>query len=237
MAVLWESPTNLEHRDLRYGPGGPERAPAANGQYHFVKIKTTGTQPGYDVRDERGRAWSVKQGVEGRTEVVVSRLLWAVGYHQPYVYYLPEWTLTRDGQDARQPGGRFRLELTADRKTGEWSWRNNPFLGTRQMAGLFVLMVMVNNWDLKTEQNAIYQVGDEEEDAVYRYMVRDLGAALGKTSWFSFGTKDDPDDFTRSHSSRASTAIACGSTSRVRGVSRSSTPASRRMMWCGCAVF
>lgn len=65
------------------------------------------------------------------------------------------------------------------------------------MAGLFVLMVMLNNWDLKTAQNAVYQVADEEQDPRHWYMVRDLGASFGKTAWFSFGTKDDPEEFER----------------------------------------
>lgn len=195
MAPLWEAPADVAGRDLLYGPGGPRRAPAVNGRYDFVSVKETGTQPGYDVTDARGQAWSIKQGIEGRTEVVVSRLLSAVGYQQPYVYYLPRWTLTRDGKDTVQPGGRFRLEPATHEKIGEWSWRNNPFLSTRPMAGLFVLMVMVNNWDLKTAQNPVYQIADEDDKIRYWYLVRDLGASFGKTSWFSFGTKDDPDGF------------------------------------------
>jgi hypothetical protein len=195
MAELWEPPTDLERRDLLYGPGGSQRAPDPNGRFDFLRVKG-GTQPGYDVKDVRGQEWSVKQGVEGRTEVVVSRLLWALGYHQPYIYYVPEWTLTRDGEDTVQPAGRFRLEPLTQTKIGEWSWRNNPFHGTRPMAGLFVLMVMINNWDLKTAQNAIYEVSDADQYR-YAYMVRDLGASFGRTSWFSLGTKDDLSGFER----------------------------------------
>jgi hypothetical protein len=197
MAELWQAPTDLERRDLLHGPGGLQFAPDVNSRYDFLRVKETGTQPGYDVKDARGLEWSIKQGVEGRTEVVVSRFAWALGYHQPYLYYLPQWTLTRDGQDTLQPGGRFRLEPTTQRKIGDWSWRKNPFLGTRPMTGLFVLMVMVNNWDLKTAQNAVYEVVEEDQDARYWYMARDLGASFGRTSWFSLGTKDDPPAFER----------------------------------------
>ena len=40
-----------------------------------------------------GVEWSVKLGPEAHTEVVLSRVLSAVGYHQPPVYYLPAWQL------------------------------------------------------------------------------------------------------------------------------------------------
>src|SRR5215210_7459444 len=193
LTQLWEQPVDLEQRDLYYGPAGSGRAPSADKRYNFISIKETGTQPGYNVKDDQGREWSVKQGVESRIEVVVSRLVWAVGYHQPDIYYLPQWTLARDGRDTIQPAGRFRLESAALQKTGEWSWRNNPFLGSRQIAGLFVLMVMVNNWDLKTAQNALYESADGT--ATPRYVVRDLGAGFGRTWWFSLGTKDDPKRF------------------------------------------
>ena len=44
--------------------------------------------------------WSAKIGPEAQTEVVVSRILWGLGYHQPPIYYLPSWTLDRAATDA-----------------------------------------------------------------------------------------------------------------------------------------
>jgi hypothetical protein len=197
MAELWQEPADLERRDLFYGAGGSRRAPNPDEGFLFLSAKTTGTQPGYDVKDSRGREWSVKLGPESRTEIVVSRVVWAVGYHQPTSYYLPRWTLVREGRRSSLEGGRFRAEPADRKKVGVWSWRKSPFLGTRPLAGLFVLMVMFNNWDLKSAQNAIYQIGPDDEDAPQRFMVRDLGASLGKTAWPTFGTKDDPDEFER----------------------------------------
>jgi hypothetical protein len=197
MAELWVEPADLERRDLLRGPGAAGAAPNARERYEFLAMKTSGTQPGYDVKDAKGREWSVKLGDEGRVEVTVSRLVWAVGYHQPVVYHVPQWTLVRDGQASTQPGGRFRLEPPTHEKRGEWSWRENPFLGTRELAGLFVLMVMVNNWDLKSAQNALYEVKENGEAARTWYVVRDLGASLGQSAWLSFGSKDDPAGFER----------------------------------------
>ena len=194
MAELWEPPTDIQQRDLVLGVGGSRDAPDPDDLYEFEDQKAVGTQPGYDVKDSKGREWSVKLGPEAKPEVAVSRITWAIGYHQPSVYYLPRWTLVRDGKKIPQPGGRFRLDNT--KKIEEWSWRKNPFLPTRQLAGLFVWMVMVNNWDIKSQQNALYEMKDEKTPGPkHQYMVKDLGASLGRTAWPVGGSKADPDAF------------------------------------------
>jgi len=195
MAQLWEPPTDLEQRDLFFGSGGEKNAPDPNELYKFKDEKAVGTQPGYDVEDSKGREWSVKLGEESRPEVAVSRLVWAIGYRQPSVYYLPRWTLVRDGKRIPQPGARFRLDDT--KNLDEWSWRKNPFLHTQQMAGLYVLMVMVNNWDIKSQQNALYEYKSKAEHSGPRqqYMVKDLGASLGRSAWPVGGSKANPADF------------------------------------------
>lgn len=197
MAEFWQRPGDIARRDLFHGPGGRPLAPAAGARFKLIETDDKGFSPGYDVRDERGREWSVKLGPEARTEVVVSRIVWAAGYHQPDVYYVPRWSLVDDqGKVTTQPPARFRLERSDRPKDGEWSWRDNPFIGTRQFAGLFTLMVLVNNWDIKTSQNALYRLG-EGEDAPRHYVVRDLGASLGRTSWFFPGVRDDVEAFER----------------------------------------
>lgn len=203
IAELWEAPRDIVRRDLLHGAGGVGRAPDPNAPYALLKADDQGFSPGYDVRDVRGRTWSVKLGPEARTEVVVSRIVWAVGYRQPDVYYLPKWTLVKDGKTAAEPPGRFRLEREDLDKVDEWSWRDNPFIGTREFGGLIALMVIVNNWDLKTAQNALYELpagangnGNGKGDAPRRwFVVRDLGASLGKTNWFFPGNRDDVEAF------------------------------------------
>lgn len=195
MAELWEPPADLERRDLFYGSGGEKNAPDPNELYKFKEEKAVGTQPGYDVEDSKGREWSVKLGPEAQPEVAVSRLVWALGYRQPSVYYLPRWTLVRDGKRITHSGARFRLDDT--KNLSEWSWRRNPFLHTQQIAGLYVLMVMVNSWDVKSQQNAIYEykAKAEFEGPRQQYMVKDLGASLGRSAWPVGGTKADPAGF------------------------------------------
>ena len=85
------------------------------------------------------------------------------------------------GQDLIFPGGvvhsaRLERKIPAQKKTGEWEWKKNPFVGTRELDGLRVLMALINNWDLKSSNNAIYEVGGEQ-----RYLVSDLGGTFGRT--------------------------------------------------------
>jgi hypothetical protein len=195
MSQLWSEAE--AGRDLLAGPGGTAAAPSSQAEYTFVKKDTTGKSPGFDVRDAQGRLWSVKLGPEAQSEVAVSRLLWGAGYYQPATYYLPSWNLVGSPTDARvQPAGRFRLEAEGEENVGAWAWGENPFVGTTQLRGLFVLMVMVNNWDLKTQQNKIYDVASGDAP-LRRYVVRDLGAALGNTRWFFPGSKSNVEDFER----------------------------------------
>lgn len=201
---LWREPANLSSRDLFHGPGGSELTPPAV-TFTFVAHKTTGTNPGYDVRDPQGRLWSVKLGEESQSEVTVSRVLWAVGFHQPPTYYVARWQMS--GADAfDQPAGRFRTDPPGHQVAGEWSWYDNPFIGSRPFAALVTINLLLKNWDLKTSNNKLYMVKNEDGHTERRYVVRDLGSSLGKAaqprflSWFPFmrhrqGSKNLLEDF------------------------------------------
>jgi hypothetical protein len=188
IAELWRNPSaDLTARDLFYGPWGVERAPDPHAVYTFVMPKRHGTNPGVIVRDPAGREWSVKQapkdsqGAEGPVEVVLSRVLSAVGYHQPPVYFLPSFVM-RDGAGTHTvPGGRFRLKLASMKNLGEWSWQQNPFVGTRPYQGLLVILLMFNSSDLKNANNTLYSVTTAGGGNERWYVVRDLGTALGET--------------------------------------------------------
>src|SRR5688572_10221917 len=80
---LWQPPADVSIRDLFNGVGGAELAPPSNSRFQFVEEDTTGASPGYTARDENGTEWDIKLGDEVQPEVVLSRLLWAVGFHQP----------------------------------------------------------------------------------------------------------------------------------------------------------
>jgi hypothetical protein len=189
---LWENPRDLPDRELYYGPWGREGAPDSEALYTFLHPKRGGVNPGVVVKDPAGRQWHVKQapqgsasgrGDEGPVEVVLSRVLSAVGYHQPAVYYLPSFTM----QDARgirvQRGGRFRLSDDRLKDLGEWSWQQNPFVGTQPFQGLLAILLIFNSGDLKNSNNTLYELRDGATTE-RRYVVRDLGSALGQTGRF-----------------------------------------------------
>jgi hypothetical protein len=202
-AEFWQQPTDLSGRDLFHGPWGRERAPDPDATYAFVARKQHGTNPGVTVLDAAGREWHVKQpphndqGAEGPIEVTLSRVLSAVGYHQPPIYFVPSLSIAdAKGRTHVEPGGRFRLTEKSIKNTGEWSWHENPFVGTRPYQGLLVILMMFGSSDLKNENNALYEVQNHNEDVARWYVVRDLGTALGETGRLA-PKRGDPDIFER----------------------------------------
>ncbi|MBY0496162.1 MAG: hypothetical protein K2Y23_18290 [Cyanobacteria bacterium] len=198
-ASLWTEPANLADRDLYYGPWGAEHAPDPNGVFTLVELKHTGVNLGMTVKDDKGREWSVKQSYPGGldpeapVEVVLSRLLSGVGYHQPPIYYLPAFRLKDDFGTKVEAGGRFRLKGDSLKEIGNWKWEDNPFVGTMPYQGLIVLLTMFNSTDLKNANNSLYEYRDG--DLVQQwYMPRDLGSALGDTNPIA-PRKGHPDSF------------------------------------------
>jgi len=182
MAVLWQKPTDIRTRDLFYGPGGKKHQPPAT--FTFVKEDLDGTNPKLVVRDSSGVKWKLKLGAEARPETVASRLIWAVGYSANEDYFLSDVQVRNlparlhRGQKLVGPGGSLRnvrlKRYLKDEKLGTWRWRDGDFAGSRELNGLRVMMALINNWDLKDENNAVYQDDDRKV-----YMVSDLGASFG----------------------------------------------------------
>ncbi|MGE5242984.1 MAG: hypothetical protein ACM3SQ_02005 [Betaproteobacteria bacterium] len=182
LAELWQEPKAISAREVTWGPWGRRLAPDGSKPFRFVKRKTHGRSPGYHVVDAEGVEWSVKEGTEAGVEVAVSRILSALGYRQPPVYYLPRWTLTGRRDAAKHQGpARFRPKLPEIKERGDWSWQQNPFVGTEPYGGLLALMLMLNETDLKNSNNSLYEVTSADGRKHRWYVVRDLGSALGET--------------------------------------------------------
>jgi hypothetical protein len=75
---------------------------------------------------------------------------------------------------------RLKRSLKGEEKIGDWKWSDNPFTRHRELNGLRVMMALINNWDLKDENNAVYEEkhGDSGE---LHYAVSDLGASFATT--------------------------------------------------------
>lgn len=204
IAELWQEPADMTTRDLFHGPGGRELLPAVT-DFALVAADTKGYSPGFDVKDAQGIEWSVKTGPEAQSEVLSSRVLWAIGFHQPPTYYLPKWSLTGTVSGPQEPG-RFRPSLPGRETVGDWSWYENPFVGRREYGGLIVANLILNNWDWKTSNNKIYQLSKPVNGVSRWFVVRDVGASLGRTKYphilkffrlrgFGQGTRNNIDDF------------------------------------------
>lgn len=183
--VLWRDPGDIRSRNLFYGSGGKAHEPRREAMA-FVKEDLDGTNPKFVVRDSEGVKWKVKLGVEARPEVAASRLVWAAGYFTDDDYFLGELKVEglprlKRGWKLVGTGGMVRnvrvKRVPKDReKLGNWRWKDEAVAGTREWNGLRVLLALINDWDLKDENNAIY-----EEKGERMYAVSDLGASFGTT--------------------------------------------------------
>jgi hypothetical protein len=182
-APLWSDRGDVAALDLLSGQGGKEHQPGT--LFKFIEESMTGTSPKFIVEDENGAKWKVKLGHEVKSETAATRLVWAAGYFVDEDYYRPQIQvqgmkrLSR-GREYVSAGGLVRdvrLERQGiGKKSKNWDWRHNPFVGTREFNGLRVMMALINNWDLKKVNNDAFDVSGES-----RYEVADLGASLGRT--------------------------------------------------------
>jgi hypothetical protein len=184
--VIWHETVDVNQLNLIYGAGGKEDAPIPGARYTFRKEDENGGSPKFDVEDDKGIRWRVKLGAEPRAETAATRLLFAAGYFVDEDYYVEDLRVEglpklHRGQsfvsdDGVVHGARLERRMKDIKKLGNWKWSNNPFVGSKEFNGLRVMMALVNNWDLKTVNNSIYQ----EEDHI-EYVVTDVGATFGKT--------------------------------------------------------
>lgn len=196
--VIWRDPGKVARLDLVNGPGGADGAPAA--PFQFVEEHTTGSQPCVSVRDARDRLWRVKWGSEVRSENFAIRLAWACGYFAETTYFVAEGTIAGAsglqraracvGDDCRFVDARFELEEPAVRKMFEehsWAWNDNPFLGTSELHGLKIVVMLLSNWDTKDRRDvargsntAIFEHKHSRWRREARYLITDWGGSMGR---------------------------------------------------------
>ncbi len=110
------------------------------------------------------------------------------------------------GQDAGvKPGGRFRPGLPNWKVVDEWEWDQFAHATSYATGGLLVAQMMVNNWDLKSSNNKVYEIADTTAGRRRVYVVRDVGASFGSNKqprWLNWlgirggqGSKNDLADF------------------------------------------
>jgi hypothetical protein len=206
--TLWKDPGAIESLDLLYGPGGAEGAPDPSATFTFVRRSTSGTSKKIIVKDGNDRQWTVKFGAEARPETAATRIVWAMGYHVDEDYFVKHAHIV-GWPEGDAVNVRFERTHNGYKEVGLWNWDSNSFNGTRELDGLKVLMALLNNWDLKTDNNKVIRYDKESGgDADERiYYVSDLGASFGSTGslvrklvFFSdppAGTKGNPSGYSR----------------------------------------
>ena len=169
-AVLWEpvDPTTL---DLYAGPGGESMKPDLS-KVEFIEEEKNGHNRKYRIKDGSGRTWVAKLGREAQPETAAVRLLYGLGYKTEINYLVPSIKIPGKGTFEN-----VRLEARPDNveRLDEWKWKDNPFVGTKELQGLKMMMVFLNNWDVIDLQNKVIAVGSEDH-----YIVSDLGATFGR---------------------------------------------------------
>jgi hypothetical protein len=196
-AVIWRDPGPVDQLDLEAGPGGPDGAPKP--PFSFVEEHLTGSHPCVSLRDANGRTWRAKWGSEVHTETFCTRLAWAAGYFVEITYFVAAGHVEgaenlQRAKDCLDASGQFcnaRFELDEPGvikhfDQHSWAWNDNPFVGTPELNGLKILMMLLANWDNKDVRDvargsntAIFEYRIDKHQREARYLIIDWGAALG----------------------------------------------------------
>jgi hypothetical protein len=208
--ALWHDPGAVETLDFRYGIGGPGLVPQP--PFAFVEEDTSGTNSKVQVKDANGRSWAIKFGEEASPDTFCTRLAWSAGYYVEPTYFVADGVIggvhgLQRARKAIDDSGRFRnarFQLRSKEpkflRMVDWSWSDNPFLGTPELNGLKILMMLVSNWDDKDSRDsgsrgsntAIYQEGN-----LLFYFIDDWGGAMGNWGKLLTRSKWDDDGFYR----------------------------------------
>lgn len=187
-----------EAGDLRYGPGGRASVPVP--PLTFVEELLTGSHPAVAARDANGRLWRIKWGAEAKPEAFCARFVAACGYFAEVTHYVATGRIegvtgvTRArsmiADDGSFTHARFELEDRSVRMLFDehsWAWDDNPFVGTRHLDGLKVIVMLVSNWDNKDRRDvsrgsntAIFEHTVSRFASEARYLITDWGGAMGR---------------------------------------------------------
>ena len=190
--VLWRAPDDIESRNLFLGAGGESMKPDLS-RVTFVAEKTGGWSKKYRVLDGSGNEWVAKLSVEAQPETAANRLVWAAGYETEIAYLVPELEIVGKGKFKNV---KLEARPKAVKRTGFWLWDKNPFSGKPEFQGLKIMMALINNWDMKDDNNAIL-ARKGATDSERRFIISDLGATFGKTGGAFSRSRNKPSDYVK----------------------------------------
>ena len=165
IAELWQEPADLLERDLFNGPGGAALAPPPNGTYRVRRVQDHRHQP--RLRREGRVGPVVERQARHRSAVGSHRVAHPVGDGLPAARHLLRAAVhahrrrrrREDHTRASAPTSSSGDQPASGRGTRIPSSTRTPF------RGLIVAQLVLNNWDLKTSNNRLYEATDPAADA------------------------------------------------------------------------
>ena len=198
--VMWREPADIAALDLYHGTGGEVGKPDLSRVTLIEKVKG-GFSEKYRVKDAAGREWVAKVSREAQSETAAVRLLWAVGYVTEINYLAPSVTIAGTPKGTYE-NVRFEARSKDVKRLDPWLWDKNHFSGKRELQGLKVMMLLLNNWDIKDDNNGILHVVTPDGQSELHYIVSDLGATFGKIGsgplWALKRSRNNPGDYAES---------------------------------------
>ena len=193
--VIWHDPGDVSTLNLAEGSGGADGEPAP--PFQFLSEDMSGSNPKVMVKDAHDRKWDLKWGEEAKPEVLATRIAWACGYFTEVEYFVAQGQingahgLKRASHQVDKQGNftNARFQLRSDwpkfLQHNNWEWDHNPFVASRELNGLRVLMMFVSNWDNKDARDAfrdsnlgVFETNGDPHQ--YEYLVADWGASFGR---------------------------------------------------------
>ena len=192
---IWQDPGRVENLDFTNGAGGISNIPRP--PFTFKEEDKEGSNAKVKVKDAAGRNWGVKWGSEVHSEVFASRMAWAAGYYTEPTYFVKSGKINAATKLDRakkyiKSDGSFtdaRFELKEDgikklKNEESWRWDQNPFVGTKELNGLKIIMMLTSNWDSKDQRD----VSRGSNTAIFKYkatgelhyVFTDWGGSMGK---------------------------------------------------------
>lgn len=210
--TIWRNPGKVEKLDFQNGKGGMASAPLP--PFNFIEEDKSGSNPKVKIKDANGKTWGVKWGSEVHSEVFASKLVWASGYYVEPAFFIKSGkiigakNLSRAakfiGTDGSFQDARFELKESGINKMQgkeSWLWDKNPFVGTKELNGLKILIMLTSNWDSKDQRDAsrgsntaVFKVKATGEE---RYLMTDWGGSMGKWGGVFSREKWDCDGFAK----------------------------------------
>jgi hypothetical protein len=200
--LVWRDPGDVESLDLAGGAGGKEGAPVA--PFTFLEENLKGTNPKLRLKtrtESSGRSNGAPKsmlrrsppGLSGPRDTLSSqptsfppaRSKAATGLTRAKSKVADDGSFTNARFERQKDKGVKKLD-----EEQSWSWVQNPFVGSKELNGLKIMVMLLSNWDNKDVRDvsrgsntAIFQAREEDQ-----YIVTDWGGSLGK--WGNFMSRE-----------------------------------------------